>query len=319
MAFWLVLLTPAESCATEDSLTEEFFAEYEQYQKQKELSEDGVGKVIQPDMQVSFNQETHMMDYEMPNGSRFSSSVPDGMTTTDPVTLIPMNNAYVTISRNGVREKAAGDGYYSQAGNYCISILDYSYGTTTGDKNVYQVNFNFRIIPEEVSQLNLLNAPEGFFIEKLELDGKSLEIENPQWEFLHQDGHYRVWFADSSTKKIRYQTSFTRDTVAPLLVFTPMIDREVMNRDVEVRISDLQGGVQVYYNGQPVKLGSNQITTGGLYQFRTMDRVGNERFYSLKMENRLRAPGKKTVITIIIGFAVIAGWLFYQRRHMRFL
>lgn len=319
MTLLLVLFTPTESSGTEESLEADFFAEFEQYQKQKELEEEGIGKIIQPDMIVSFNDETHMMDYEIPNGSRFSSSVPDGMITTDPVTLIPMKDAYVTIMRNGVREKSTGDGYYSQEGSYRVSILDYSYGTSSEDRHIYQVNFNFRIIPEKMSQLDLINAPEGFFIEKLELDGKSLEPGHPQWEFLHRDGHYRVWFADKDTKKIRYQTSFTRDTNAPLLVFSPAIDREKMNRDVEVRLSDPQGGVQVYYNGQQVTLGSNKIEVGGFYQFRTMDRAGNERFYSLRMENRFRAPGKKTVITIIIGFAAITGWLFYQRRHMRFL
>lgn len=324
-ALLLILFSAVESFATEenpvadDKLMDEFYAEYEQYQKQKELSVEGVGKIVQPDMAVSFNDDTHMMVYELPNGSRFSASVPDGMITTEPVTLIPMENAYVTIMRNGSREKTAEDGYYGREGNYRVSILDYSSGTVSGDRHVYQVNFNFRIIPGEVSSLDLLRAPEGFVIEKLELEGRETEPENPQWEFLHRDGHYRVWFADRDTKKIRYQISFTRDTTAPLLVFSPVIDREIMKQDVEVRISDPQGGVQVYYNGQPVKMTGSLIRDGGSYQFRTMDRVGNERFYSLKMENRFKGPGRRTIITIIIGLAALTAWLLYQRRHMRFL
>lgn len=279
----------------------------------------GMEKIEQPDLEMGYHQETRMFEYSLPSGAGFFSSVPNRMITCDPVTFLPIDDSRVTVTRNGGREDEAEDGYYSQVGKYHVSMLKYPVDMTGSDRHTYQVDFYFQIIPSTVSALNLLQAPDEFYIEKLELDGRSVETEGTEWEFLQKDGHYKIWFLDQATGTIRLPLSFIRDTRAPLLIFTPAIDRAEMTKTVTYEIDDPEAVLEIYYEGQQVKLPSNQIDVGGYYQFHVADQAGNERFYKVKMAQRFHMPGKQGIIMIVIVIAGAAGFLFYQRRNVRVL
>lgn len=299
---------------------DEMYAQFKSYGGlPPEEVQDETSMILWPETALEYNRDTHRIDYRVVNGSRYSSSVPNGMVTADPVTFLPMDNAYVIVTRNGIREELPEDGCYSREGRYHIRMLEYPGKGASADTNVYRLDFYFRIIPEVVSQLNLLHAPEEFFIERLELDGRQVQTEHREWEFLHRDGHYRVWFADKDTGNLRFQLTFTRDTTPPLLVFTPNIDRQIIKGSVSIELLDQEAGMQVYYDGTPVKLQSPQIQTGGKYLFHVRDPAGNERFYTLYLEEPVRLPGSRMIIITFIGAAGLLGFMLWQRHHMRFL
>lgn len=64
-----------------------------------------------------------MVYYTLPNEEYFSSSIPNGMLTTRPVTFLPMKNARTTVYRSGMKITPAEDGVYGQPGNYRINLL----------------------------------------------------------------------------------------------------------------------------------------------------------------------------------------------------
>ncbi len=61
----------------------------------------GMEKVVDPPMNFLVSKTEGLLDYTLPDGSRFSASVPQGMTVTDPVTFKPVENAILTVLRNG--------------------------------------------------------------------------------------------------------------------------------------------------------------------------------------------------------------------------
>ena len=76
---------------------------------------------------------------------------------------------------------------------------------------------------------------------------------------------------------------------------------------------------EMYYNGRMAPIPIKRLELAGLYQFRLWDRAGNERYYQIRIAERLRPPSPKTIIITILGVGAAAGWFFYQRRHPRFL
>lgn len=276
-------------------------------------------KIVHPDLDVRWDGGRAMMVYTLPNQSAFAASVPDGLLTTGAVTFLPMENARATIRRSGVKISQAEDGVYREPGDYRINLLVMPTGVQGGDNNLYEVDFYFRIIPEQSAQVNLLKAPAGFYIQRLERDGTALKPENPGWHFLSQDGAYRVRFTWEEREDVTFLAEFTRDTKAPLLSFDPLPDRYEMNRTVHMEVDDPAAAIEMYYNGRPMRSALKTIELAGYYQYHLEDQAGNERYYAVKMAERFRMPKPGTIVIAFLGLAGAAAWMIYQRRHPRFL
>lgn len=250
-------------------------------------------KIVHPPLKTRWSEENSMMVYTAPNQSSFRSSVPDGMTTTLPVTFLPMENARVTLRRDGMKFTPAEDGVCREAGSYHINLLVLPNGNESGDNNLYEIDFYFRILPERSRDISLLKAPEGFYIERLERDKTAFRPENPQWHFLNTDGSYRVRFVDEQTGQVAFETSFVRDTRAPLLLFDPPPDRREMRTTLHLETDDPGAGIEMYYNGKPSKTALKTIDIAGYYQYHLTDSAGNERFYAVRLAERFQMPGRK--------------------------
>lgn len=277
----------------------------------------GMEKVVDPPMTLLVSETGGLLDYTLPGGSRFSTSVPLGMTVTEPVTFKPVENAILTVRRNGSGIEASRDGIYSQPGKYHIRMVILP-TSSEGGSGLWEVNFRFTILPQEVSLLNLLKAPEGFVIETLELDGRGILPDNPRWHFLHGDGRYRVRFAQEDGV-LFYDISFKRDTQAPLFTISPVPDKKEMKDTVYLELAEDMASLEMYYNGKMAPIPIKKLELAGLYQFRLWDKAGNERYYQIRIAERLRPPSSKTIIITLLGVGAAAGWFFYQRRHPRFL
>ncbi|MCD7909508.1 MAG: hypothetical protein LUH04_17865 [Clostridium sp.] len=275
--------------------------------------------VLPPALAESWDGDRSMLIYTLPNDSSFSSSVPNGMVTTLPVTFLPMENARVTVSRSGIKINPEENGVYSKPGNYRFDLLVLPGAGQSGDNSLYEVEFYFRIIPSRSSQINLLQAPEGFYIDRLERDHTAFKPENPGWHFLSQDGEYRVRFVHEKMADVAFETAFIRDTKAPLLSFDPVPDRYEMKRIIHVEVDDPKALIEMYYNGSPTDKALKTLEIGGNYQYHLTDSAGNERYYAVKLADRFRMPGPGTIMITFLGLAGAAAWLIYQRRHPRFL
>ncbi len=230
------------------------------------------------------------------------------MTVTDPVSFKPVEHSIVTVKRNGSGMETSGDGVYRQPGNYHIRMLILP-GASGGDSRFYEVNFYFTILPKEVSMLNLLTAPEGFVIEKVELEGRELKADNSRWHFLQEDGRYRVRFSREKGG-LSYDISFNRDTQAPLLAISPVLDRREMKEAVYLEPTEDMASIEMHYNGRIAPIPVKRLELAGLYQFHLKDRAGNERYYEIRMGERLRPPSAKVIIITLIGVGTAAGWFF---------
>lgn len=64
-----------------------------------------------------------------------------------------------------------------------------------------------------------------------------------------------------------------------------------MNRTVHVAVDDPAAAVEMYYNGKPVSMVLSTLEIGGNYQYRLTDSAGNERYYAIKMADRVPYAG----------------------------
>lgn len=284
------------------------------------LPEEAVGmeKVVDPPMTFLPSETEGLLEYSLlTQGSRFSSSVPQGMIVTELVIFKPVENAILTVKHNGTSMEASGDGIYSKPGKYHIRMVILP-TSQEGGSGLLEINFRFTILPEEVSLLNLLQAPEGFVIGKIELDGRDIKPDNPRWHFLHEDGRYQVNLSQEQGE-LSYNLSFKRDTQAPLFTISPVLDRREIKDTVYLELAEDMASLEMYYNGRMAPIPIKRLELAGLYQFRLWDRAGNERYYQIRIGERIRPPSSKTIIITLLGVGAAAGWFFYQRRHPRFL
>lgn len=307
----------------EDFLKEEDWElEDEQWEEAASALFEGIQNaktIINPVLERTYQEDTGIFTYTLPNQSSFKASVPKGMAAEGPVTFLPMKNAYIVATRNGMMEENSEGGSYTKPGDYKFKMMVFPEGYQGKDMNYYQVSFEFQILPDIVTDITLYSPPEGFYITNVIHEGIEAAPENPKWEFIHRDGDYTVQMVDSETGRIRCEAAFTRDTTAPFMIFTPELETERMKEPVMISISEPGARLQAFYNGTEGILVSNVISAEGRYAFYVSDSAGNTRYYNLNMEGQAKPPERRTVILTIIGAAGVIGYLIYQRRHMRFL
>lgn len=305
-----------------DFLPEEWEADEGQWDEAaRELFEglQNAETIQDPVLKRTYQKDTGIFTYTLPNQSSFQSSVPKGMMTEGAVTFLPMKNAYIVATRNGMMEENSEGGIYTKPGEYKFQMMVFPEGYQGIDLNYYRVTFEFQILPETVSDLTLYSPPEGFYIAGVIHEGAEAKPESPEWQFIHRDGDYTVRMLDFETGTIPCEASFTRDTTAPFMTFKPEIETERMKEPVMISINEPGARLQAFYNGREGILASNVISAEGRYTFYVSDSAGNTRYYKLSMEGRAKMPEPKTVILTIIGASGVIGYLIYQRRHMRFL
>lgn len=320
----LAILPCGTSYATEEALFPEEAWELEDWKLEEAVNDmlEGVKNaktIYNSPMKRTYQEDAAIFTYILPNQSSFQASVPNGMMAEGPVTFLPMKNAYIVVTRNGMMEEEAEDGSYVKPGDYKFKMMVFPEGYQGRDMNYYQVQFEFRILPEVVSDITLYSPPEGFYITGVTYDGKEQTPENPEGEFLYRDGAYTVQMLDQDTGRISCESSFIRDTTAPFLFFMPEIEADRMREPIMFTVSEPGARLQAFYNGTEGVLASNVISAEGRYSFYISDSAGNTRYYKLNMEGQAKGPGWRTVILTIIGAAGMISYLIYQRRHMRFL
>jgi len=251
--------------------------------------------------------ERRMYETSIGGGLSVFSSVPNGMITNGPVYLV-FSSELVTLTRNGMFHPHTPGEPLEAGGIYALTMQ-------TEDFLSVDV-LSFRIITVPVNDLISFNAPYGFVLSEVILDGISLLITDPRGFETLWDGVYE--FTVSSARfGTTYEVTVTKDTVPPQLIFTQLGgggEMEAVYISVEGN-SAFEG--PVIFSGEEgyilhITLGRdvitplhNILTEPGRYNITVTDIAGNTSFYSFRILYVMNFP---TVWVIIITSA-LAIWL----------
>ncbi len=144
-----------------------------------------IEKVVDPPLTVELvNGKIRSV---FPNGGYFTSTVPQGMTASQPVELSLSTGCIGIVENGGLSVTLTGSRRFTEAGDYQVQILSYQppeESPQNEDYGLYESHFYFRILGETDSRMGMVPAPERFLIQSVTLDGMPQAVEDPRCFFL---------------------------------------------------------------------------------------------------------------------------------------
>lgn len=273
--------------------------------------------VENPDLALSYNENTGMFRYILPDGEYFEINVPLGGWARTRAYLKTSEGLNVyQIWRDGELVSVGGMTEFLQVGDYEITVMDNELGTSgsTG----YKLSISFHLYLNERLNLTHINVPMGLFLEDAVLDGVSLEGITGREHYLHleKDGRYVLRFADGEGKRC-FQMEFVRDTVPPALYFDCPVDGMVLTEPVSFTLLERQAQIEIWRNLQTAYATSNVIAMRGDYRMEISDDAGNVRDYEFTLHPDIVIWDKRLLIIPCVALVAVVVSFFYWRRNMR--
>ncbi len=259
---------------------------------------------------ITYDEETSMYVYTLPNEFKFYISVPGGAMSTDPVRMrMDDKTSTVSVIKDGEEyEVANGVYYFTEPGLYQLDMICKP-GSYTGDNiTVYTYQLVFQILNDGYSRQNFLLPPEGYEIKYVSCSGKPIEITNPYCIYIPDDGNYQIrYFAENLPD---YNLTFKKDTKAPTLEFSQPIKQKALKLPVTFEKTDEEDTITVYRENNFVELEAQTLKQGGHYRISVTDKAGNNRDYIFFVKETYKLFNKHLVILLVI---VAIGGLFVSK------
>lgn len=274
-------------------------------------------KIENPRLKMTFDHEHKNIRYELPNGSSFSASVPAGMLADTGVYVKPMENAMVVVHKDEAVVEVPENGYYREPGSYQVTMTCYNAGSNSTDYNLYQCDFDFRILPEVVGALETITAPEYFQIQNVSLDGEVQKLDSRQEYPLKMDGSYRIVFADQQGEGVGFQTEFVRDSRAPQLIFTKEITGGRVEGPVSFEADEENCRFILLRDGIENQVDSHTISTTGYYVLTAVDQAGNAGSAAFSVIQHYQFWDWRVVVILFVLLLGAAAKLLNLRNNMK--
>lgn len=256
------------------------------YAPAEEISYSGMG-VQEAEMSFLFDKEQEVIRFGADDRMILETNIPNGATVSTPVYLKAADGVTQTIYHNGEYIVCPENGIYKESGFYkCIQMVYPDAGSSMGEENpIIMTAFYFRIVDEKEMCINVIGAPEGFFLDRVLYQGEEQELPQISHYFMQGEGEYLFDFTSTEDEGLSYTLELTRDTTAPFLDFQQEIVNGkaaaplfMISREASCSYEVVRNGVKYdYVQGEPLK-------TGGYYEVVVSDEYGNSRKYIFLLE-----------------------------------
>ena len=212
----------------------------------------------------SYNINTQKFIYTVDEtaGLQVKSSVADGMISNKSVSLEFAKGQDFVLYKDGTKFEEQDLSSIKKIGSY---VLQYK------GKKVLE----FRVLGE-YSTLDVFNAPNGFYIKDVLLEGKPAQF-SYQSVKLSGEGAYEVVYVCEATEKV-YSFKTIVDRTAPKLVLEELDKKGRARGPVDVSDREANSTLKILLDGQEQKV-SNTLTKSGDYIVTISDRAGNYNTY----------------------------------------
>lgn len=268
---------------------------------------------------VGYDTERRMYSFQFPNGVKFYGTVPNGAVATNAVKFEVPNDILVTVFENDKVNMDYGNMIFGKEGMFRLNMLVYTTDMTATDVNTYQTEFSFRITNGILSDMKVMNAPEGFTLAAAEMNGVQATPSAKDYHILERDGRYHFRFASEGGVP-DYEVWFEIDTVAPFLYFSDNADlKKSVSETVTFTRSEADSLVRLYRDSIESYAVEDVLISEGRYSVTVSDTAGNERSYKVTIRRQVQIVDYRVVIIFaVLGVGLIA-YMVFTRRNMRIL
>ena len=244
----------------------------------------------------------------------FTSNIPNGAILSSgkhTVSFSIPSGLSASLYRDGDLLAGADLSGISEVGAYILEVaVSNSYHT---------VSFSFQILDEMTNAVTEFSLPAGFTFESVMLEGELLTPDYKNYTQIIEDGAYEISWSNQEIGQ-RYSTSFTLDTVSPVLELPEVVDGEA---NTPVTLTDLEPDAFIVLKetktGETKNITSSQteVTDAGTYHLTVYDTAGNTSEYDFTIHVYLDFSAFAAIGLSLAGVLSLALYSRYIKKHPR--
>lgn len=256
----------------------------------------------------SYDRSSHTFCYPVSGyDTPISSTVADGMITTDPVAITIPENLGVELYLNGKVMEQADFAALSTPGSYALLI--------SSAESQRQV-LTFDIVSKKTGKLTSYSLPDGFLLQEVRIDGVAQSINYSGSVDFTKEGDYEVNYRCTASG-ISYTLRVTIDHTNPEVTFEG-IENGIARGPVTM--TGLADGdrVTVTFNGDDVHAPANGIFRSvGKYVVVVTDDAGNAITEEFTIRMYLNMQGGIFIALAIAVFVGAGVYMYVSRKRLR--
>ena len=255
-----------------------------------------------------YDTESEMFIYTAPDTNlTVTSSVADGMMTTDPVSLDIDSGLSSVLYLDGEEEKDADLKNIKDPGKYSLVV--------TGSGTDHQL-ISFTIIPKKTGSVSSYKLPLGFDLKELHISGREEQFSNVGVVDLSQDGDYTITYHCNLTGK-DYGLSVTIDHVPPAVTLEGVKDGSARG-PVTIKDYAKEDSFDILLNGEDYSFPQDdKLTLPGKYELTITDDAGNEVTEKFEIKFYLNYQGLLFGLLFLAVIAAAIGYMIWSRKRLR--
>lgn len=252
---------------------------------------------------VIYDRNQRMYCYEL-GTAEVGMSHPDGVITTQKVTISAPDGMPVHVWRDGEEQTAPTEKGYTKPGAYKVE-----FGTNTAES----LSLTFTIVSELTGAVTEYRLPSGFELTSLTVNAQALDTRTNVVD-MTDEGKYEIEYRCVRTG-VSYSLNCEVDHTPPKLKLSE-VTKGHANGPVD--ISDLEKGtaITVRLNGEQIDYAPT-LTRSGSYEIILQDKAGNRTVYSFVIRVYFNVNAWMFFV-ILAGLVVaVAVYILYTRKNLR--
>ena len=255
-----------------------------------------------------YDTDLEMFIYTAPNSNlTVTSSVADGMITTDPVSLEVDSSLSSVLYLDGKEDSDIDYKKIDKEGKYALVV--------TG-AGIDQQILSFTIVPKKTGSINSYKLPLGFDLKELHISGKEETFKDVSVVDMSQNGDYVITYHCNLTGK-DYGLSVTIDHDPPDVTLDGVKDGYARG-PVTVKDYSKDDTFSVLLNGEDYKFPEDDtLTLPGKYELTITDDAGNTVTETFEIKFYLNYQGLLFGILFLAVIAAAIGYMIWSRKKLR--
>ena len=274
--------------------------------------------------QDAYNEVTGLASYydsssglfknDLLTGASFYTNVPNGMVTNSAVRMETADEIDFAVLKDGEALEYEAGMTFDEAGSYMIypsqgtTVYLGEYGT---DKRPM---FHFRIVSGPIRDMGIYNAPQGYEIGRITLDGEAVTEgldESGSWCYLAEDGEYEILLSHEENMTSDLNVTIVRDSTQPrFLVSVEDSTAYFQYQSDDIAYCRLYRGDELVSDGQIPAM----VSGSGTYRLEAYDEAGNMAYSEFEIDFHFNTGA---IVVIVLVIALIVGLVVFLRRTRR--
>lgn len=255
-----------------------------------------------------YNRTSHMFRYSAQSSEyAVSSSVANGMVTTQTVSLIPDEGLDIVLYKDGAAAEAADISQITETGAYSV--------TSMGDSGEFQV-LSFTIVAMKTGQLTNYHLPVGFSLLACTVDGEAQADRRTDTVEMTEEGTYQIDYQCNATG-ITYNLNVTVDHTPPQVTFEGLENGVAHGPVTMVGIAE-EDRVTVIHDGNEMSFRFDDVLRDvGMYEVTVSDDAGNTISENFEIRMYMNHEGWGLTLLVLGTVIAVGTYMFLSRKRLR--